>query len=199
MASTILAWLSRTFRIGAATPYSLTWPASDSSGVLTSDGAGALSWGGNDEIQRKVVTVATALTTTSTAFAAVTGMSDIEIVIPAERAAAEILILGQFFLEVAREQDQAQVEVEIRRDTTRIAMGQMGTEADAAGVNPIVCDGCINFAFWDTPGEGTFSYNVRWRVQNGTNNESGEINETSPTTTGPSCLTIIEYPDGSIA
>ena len=40
------SYLSRTFRIGAATPYNLTWPADDGAadGILQTDGAGALTW-----------------------------------------------------------------------------------------------------------------------------------------------------------
>lgn len=44
MATTIRSWLSRTFRVGAGTPYSLTMPAADGAGALTSDGAGVLSF-----------------------------------------------------------------------------------------------------------------------------------------------------------
>ncbi len=40
------SYLSRTFRIGAATPYNLTWPADDGAadGILQTDGSGALTW-----------------------------------------------------------------------------------------------------------------------------------------------------------
>ena len=40
------SYLTQTFRIGAATPYNLTWPADDGAadGVLQTDGSGALTW-----------------------------------------------------------------------------------------------------------------------------------------------------------
>ena len=41
-----MSYLTQTFRIGAATPYNLTWPADDgaSDGILQTDGAGVLTW-----------------------------------------------------------------------------------------------------------------------------------------------------------
>ncbi len=43
------SYLSQTFRIGAATPYNLTWPADvgAADGVLQTDGSGALAWVSN--------------------------------------------------------------------------------------------------------------------------------------------------------
>ena len=40
------SYLTQTFRIGAATPYNLTWPEDDGAadGVLQTDGSGALTW-----------------------------------------------------------------------------------------------------------------------------------------------------------
>ena len=40
----MLTWLAQTIRIGAATAYSLTFPAADAAGAMTSDGAGTLSF-----------------------------------------------------------------------------------------------------------------------------------------------------------
>ena len=40
------SYLTQAFRIGAATPYNLTWPADDgtTNGILQTDGSGALAW-----------------------------------------------------------------------------------------------------------------------------------------------------------